>query len=208
MGAVGGERSLLLFLVSVLGGTGCGPVVIGIDYRPFAAAPPPPAPAASVVLQVRNVRGSERGGQTERVGTIYNHSQGLHGGPVHYDGRPINATTPDAVADTVRAATVDALRHAGVSLRGGGPTLIASVREYWVDGPTIYRAFVVVAYDLVDDDGRIRWHADARGDSSVMVLIGNGLVKNFRAALLQVAQQAGDAFRTPAFWAALRGGGA
>ena len=28
-----------------------------------------------------------------------------------------------------------------------------------------------------------------------MMLIGNGLVKNFRAALLQVAQQAGDAFR-------------
>jgi len=28
----------------------------------------------------------------------------------------------------------------------------------------------------------------------------------FRAALLQVAQQAGDAFRSPAFWAALRGG--
>jgi len=201
-GAVGGVRSLLP-LVLVLGITGCGPVVIGIDYRPFPAAPPPPAPAASVALQVRNVRGSERGGQTERVGTIYNYSQGMYG-PPHYDGRPINATTPDAVADTVRAATIDALTHAGVSVRGGALTLIASVREYWVDGPTIYRAFVVVAYDLVDGDGRIRWHADARGDSSVVVLIGNGLVKNFRAALLQVAQQAGDAFRAPAFWTAVR----
>ena len=68
-----------------------------------------------------------------------------------------------------------------------------------MDGPTIYRAFVVVAYDLIDGNGVIRWHADARGDSSVMMLIGNGLVKNFRAALLQVAQQAGDAFRTPRF---------
>jgi hypothetical protein len=203
-GAVGGARSLLLVLV--LGVTGCGPVVIGIDYRPLAAAPPPPAPAASVVLQVRNVRGSERGGQTERVGTIYNSSRPL-AGPTTYHGRPINATTPDDVADTVRAATVDALRHAGVSLRGGGPTLIASVREYWVDGPTIYRAFVVVAYDLVDGNGVIRWHADARGDSSVMMLIGNGLVKNFRVALVQVAQQAGDAFRSPSFWAALRGAG-
>jgi hypothetical protein len=80
-------------------------------------------PAASVVLQVRNVRSSERGGQTERI----------------------------------------------------------------------------------DGDGVIRWHADARGDSSVMMLIGNGLVKNFRAALLQLAQQAGEAFRSPGFWAALRG---
>lgn len=202
-GAVGGVRSLLQ-LMFVIGLTGCGPVVIGLDYRPFAAAPPPPVPAASVVLQVRNVRGSERGGQTERVGTIYNSSRPL-AGPTTYDGRPINARTPDEVADTVRAATVDALRHAGVSLRGGGPTLIASVREYWVDGPTIYQAFVVVAYDLVDGDGVIRWHADARGESSVMMLIGNGLVKNFRAALLQVAQQAGDAFRSPSFWAALRG---
>jgi hypothetical protein len=202
-GAVGGARSLLL-LGLVLGITGCGPVVIGIDYRPLAAAPPPPAPAASVVLQVRNVRGSERGGQTERVGTIYNSSRPL-AGPTTYDGRPINATTPDAVADTVRAATVDALTHAGVSVRGGALTLVTSIREYWVDGPTIYHAFVVVAYDLVDGNGRIRWHADARGDSSVMMLIGNGLVKNFRAALLQVAQQAGDAFRSPAFWAALRG---
>ena len=200
---MGGARSLLVVAL-VVGITGCGPVVIGIDYRPLAAAPPPPVPAASVVLQVRNVRGSERGGQTERVGTIYNSSRPL-AGPTHYDGRPINATTPDVVADTVRAATVDALRHAGVSLRGGGPTLIASVREYWVDGPTIYQAFVVVAYDLVDGDGVIRWHADARGDSSVMMLIGNGLVKNFRAALLQVAQQAADAFRSPSFWAALRG---
>ena len=132
-GAVGGVRSLLR-LVLVLGVTGCGPVVIGIDYRPLAAAPPPPAPGASVALQVRNARGGERGGQTERVGTIYNYSRGM-ARPDHYDGRPINATTPDDVADTVRAATIDALRHAGVSLRAGGPTLIASVREYSVTAP-------------------------------------------------------------------------
>src|SRR6185295_18692073 len=97
-GAVGGVRPLLL-LVLVLGLSGCGPVVIGIDYRPLAAAPPPPVPAASVVLQVRNVRGSERGGQTERVGTIYNSSRPL-AGPTTYDGRPINARTPEEVADT------------------------------------------------------------------------------------------------------------
>ena len=119
-GAVGGVRSLLR-LVLVLGATGCGPVVIGIDYQAAGRG----APTAGAGGQCRaagreNVRGGERGGQTERVGTIYNYSQGMYG-PPQYDGRPINATTPDAVADTVRAATIDALSHAGVSVRNRRP---------------------------------------------------------------------------------------
>jgi hypothetical protein len=105
----------------------------------------------------------------------------------------------------VWAATTDALSHAGVSVRPGGPSLIASVREYWVDGEGIHHAVIIVSYDLTDSAGRALWHAEARGDSSVGILMGNGLVKNFRAALLILAQQATDAFCSPAFQSALRG---
>ena len=104
-GAVGGVRSLLR-LVLVLGGHRVRvPVVIGIDYRPLVAAPPHRRqPAASVVLQVRNVRGGERGGQTERVGTIYNYSQGMYAARPQYDGGRSTPPPRTPSLDTVRAA--------------------------------------------------------------------------------------------------------
>ena len=156
----------------------------------------------------RNVRGGERGGQTERVGTIYNYVAGdVRAAPIR---RARRSTPPprDAVADTVRRGH---RRCADATLAcRSEPAARRWSRRSGNTGWTARRstrASVVVAYDLVDRDGRIRWHADARGDSSVMVLIfGNGLVKNFRVGPVAGARsRPGDAFRSPTFWAALRG---
>jgi hypothetical protein len=73
-----------------------------------------------------------------------------------------------------------------------------------MDGHDIKRGMIVVSYDLTDRDGRVLWHTDVRGDASVVMTVGNGLVKMFRAALSDLAQHACDAFRTPEFQAALR----
>lgn len=196
-----GARAVFLLTVGSFV-AGCGGR-LGIDYRSTATTPPPP-PAAGVMLRVLNVRDAAHGGLTERVGTIYSSYGGMYGGPRNYSGRAVDAGSPETVADTVRAATADALAHAGVSIRSGGPTLIASVREYWMDGHDIKRAVVVVSYDLTDHAGRVLWHTEARGDGSVMMTVGNGLVKMFRAALTDLAQHACDAFLSPDFQTALR----
>jgi len=181
---------------------GCGGR-LGIDYRSTATVPPPP-PTASVLLQVRNARNVMHGGQTEQVGLIYSSWGGTNPGPRNYSGRPVNAADADVVTGTVRDATADALAHAGVSIRSGSPTLIASVREYWMDGPNVKRATIVVAYDLVDAAGRVVWHHDAHGQASVVMTVGNGLVKMFRAALVDLAADACNAFSSPEFRAAVR----
>ena len=192
-------RSILVIATAAFA-VGCGP--LAIDYRPSTVASP--APTASVALHVSNDRDVDHGGRTERIGTIYNSSGGMYGGPRHYSGRPVNATSAETVTGTVGAATTDALAHAGVSVRAGSPTLIASVREYWMDGPDIKHGVIVVAYDLFDRGGRRVWHTDARGEASVIATVGNGLVRMFRAALQDLAEHANESFRSPAFQAALR----
>jgi hypothetical protein len=182
----------------------CGGHGLAIDYRSVASVPRPP-PTASVALQVRNARSPEHGGLTERVGTLYATTRGLSpASPAHYSGRPLNAEDPETVTDTVRSATFDALVHAGVSISPGGPLLIASVRDYWADGHDLKKGVIYVSYDLTSPDGRILWHTDVRGEASVVLMVGNSLVRLFREALSDVAQHAYDAFRAPDFQAALR----
>lgn len=181
---------------------GCGGR-LAVDYRSTATIVPPP-PTASVLLQVRNARNVMHGGQTEQIGLIYSSWGGINPGPRNYSGSPINGTGPEMVTDTVRDATADALAHAGVAIRAGSPKLIASVREYWMDGPNVKRGSIVVAYDVVDAGGRVVWHHDAHGEASAMMTVGNGLVKMFRAALVDMAANACTAFSSPEFRAALR----
>lgn len=185
---------------------GCGGR-LAVEYRSTAMMAAPP-PTARVTLQVRNARDVMRGGQTEQIGLIYSSYGGIHPGPRHYSGRPVNAASPDMVTDNVRAATADALVHASVAIGGvgpPGPTLVASVRDYWMDGPDVKRGTVVVTYDVVDSGGRVLWHHDARGQASVVMTVGNGLVKMFRAALSELAADACDAFSSPQFRAAVQG---
>ena len=199
-GAVGRDVKSVLITAAAVFVAGCGP--LAIDYRPSATASP--APTASVALHVSNDRDEDHGGRTERIGTIYSSSGGIYPGPRNYSGRPVNATSAETVTGTVGAATTDALAHAGVSVRTGSPTLIASVREYWMDGPNVKHGVIVVAYDLFDRGGRRVWHTDARGEASVIATVGNGLVRMFRAALQDLAEHANTAFRSPEFQAALR----
>jgi hypothetical protein len=198
--ALWGVRSVLLSAV-VACVVGCGP--FAIDYRPAANVPPPPA-TAGVALQVRNARPGERGGNTARVGTIYDYSSGPEGRNLQYHGRAVDTTSPDTVTRTVEAATADALAHAGMSIDPAAPMLIASVREYWFDGHPVHRTQIIVAYDLLDRGGRTLWHADYRGDGSATILLGSALVNTFRTALQEVARHAGEGFRSPEFQAALR----
>jgi hypothetical protein len=180
---------------------GCGPVAI--DYRPMTNAALPSAPAASVALQVRNSRPEERGGLTARVGTIYDHSSGPEGRSLTYHGRAVDTTSPEIVAQTVGAATTDALAHAGVSVRPAAPVLVATVKEYWFDGHPVHTTEIVVSYELMDAGGRSLWHADFRGAASATVLLGSALANTFRDALQEVAGRASEGFRSPGFRAAL-----
>ena len=179
---------------------GCGP--FAIDYRPLTNVGSPPAPAASVTLQVRNIRPDERGGLTARVGTIYDWS--MQGVVSEYHPRAIDTTSSAIVSQTVEAATTDALGHAGILIQTSRPVLVASVKEYWFDGHPLHTTEIVVAYDLLDGNGRSLWHAEFRGDASATLLLGSALVNTFRSALQEMARQASDAFRSPAFQASLR----
>ena len=181
---------------------GCGP--FAIDYRPAANVPPAPPSTASVALQVRNTRPGERGGNTARVGTIYDSSSGPEGRNFTYHPRAVDTTSPETVARTVEAATADALAHAGISIKPAAPMLVASVREYWFDGHTIHQTVIIVSYDLIDRAGRPLWHADFRGDGSATFLLGSALVDTFRTALQELARHAGEAFSSPEFQTALR----
>jgi hypothetical protein len=192
-------RTALLAAILVVA-PGCGP--IAIDYRPMSIAPAP-APTASVALQVRNNRPAERGGVTERIGTMYDSSWGVNGAAMTYHGRAVNTTSPDVVTQTVGAAATDALAHAGVSIRSGGALLVATVRDYWFDGHPVHNTDIVVSYDLFDAGGGRIWHADFHGHDSAAVLIGSRFVNLFRNALLEMAEQASEAFRSPDFRAAL-----
>ena len=199
--AMSGARAALLATV-VAWVAGCGPVTI--DYRPLTNVPSAPSSAAGVALQVRNARGNERGGMTAQVGRIYDWSSGPEGRNSQYHPRAIDATSPETVTRTVEAATMDALGHAGISVRPTAPTLIASVKEYWFDGHPVHYTTIVVSYDLVDRAGRSLWHADFRGDVSATILLGSAFVNTFRNALQELARHAVEGFSSPAFQAALR----
>jgi len=191
------------FLPTVMAlAVGCGP--FAIDYRPITNAPPPSAPTTSVALQVRNNRPEVRGGPTARVGTIYDHSSGPEGRSLTYHGRAVDTTSPETIAQTVGAATRDALAHAGISVRPASPVLVAAVSEYWFDGHPVHTTEIIVSYDLLDTRGRSRWHADLRGDASATLLLGSALVNTFRDALHELAERASEAFSSDAFRAALR----
>lgn len=194
-----GVRAGCLSTVAVLA-AGCGP--IAIDYRPMTTASP--APTASVALQVRNDRPALRGGAAARIGTIYDHSSGPEGRSLKYHGRAVDTTSPETVAQTVRAATTDALRHAGISVRPAAPMLVATVKDYWFDGHPVHTTEIVVSYELLDAGGRSLWHEDFRGDASATVLMGSAFVNTFRNALRQLAGRASEAFGSPGFRAALR----
>jgi hypothetical protein len=195
------NRLIVASAVAVLV-TGCGP--IAIDYRPAPTALPALPPIAHVALMVRNARPEERGGLTARVGTIYDSSWGQPGSAIEYSGRAVNTTSPETITRTVEAATVDALARAGFSTKPAAPMLTVSVNEYWFDGIDVHTTVIKVSYDLIDRTGRSLWHADYRGEGSATFLVGSALVNTFRTALSEVARQASDGFRLPAFQTALR----
>ena len=199
--ALSGARAIFLSAI-VVWVAGCGPVTI--DYRPLTNTPAAPPSGAGVALQVRNARPPERGGMTARVGTIYDWSSGPEGRNSQYHPRAVESTSPETVTRTVEAATADALAHTGMSIKPGGPTLLASVREYWFDGEQVHKTEIIVSYELVDHAGRTLWHADLRGDGSAVMLLGSALVNTFRTALEEVARHAIEAFSSPEFQAALR----
>ena len=182
---------------------GCGPLVI--DYH--ASTVPSPAPTASVALRVTNERDVARGGRTERVGTLYDAAWGgAAPGPIYYFGKPLNASRAETVTDTVRAATTDALAHAGISVRPGGAMLTSSVKEFWMDGHQLKTGVVIVGYELTNRSGRVVWNAEVRGEASVLATLGDSLARMFRAALQDLAQHACNAFRSREFQIALGGG--
>src|SRR5262245_19958833 len=115
-----------LFVGMVVAVGGCG---MEIKYKPQSAASVPVA--SNVALKVEDQRALDHGGQTKtHVGNI----RGGMGIP-----QRMNDKHADVAPHTVTDATSDALRHVGVGVAGGQKTLVATIKNFWLDGFVGYK---------------------------------------------------------------------
>ncbi len=127
--------------------TGCS-FEASVRYSP--GDPPVDLPTASVALKTVNRRPPAHGGQTKCIERV----RGGYGNPF-----PIYEKDAANVEIAVRDATADALLRAGISTAdGGGPVLVTSVDEYWLDGFGSFNATVTVDLVLQDAQGAPLWH--------------------------------------------------
>jgi hypothetical protein len=189
------SRAILVAFLT-LASLACHRQRLTIQYTP--SAPPPPAFRVSVYVQVYDQRPPDRGGlDSKRVGW----TPGKFGIPKRM------RVPPDSVAGNVWSATADAL--AGVDIgASAGPTLIATVLEFWEDGIGGTGTHVAIRYQLVDLSGRQRWTATIRGGSgeppdptASRPAAGPGApaVDIFAYALADLAARARVQFATAAF---------
>ncbi|MBI1817501.1 MAG: hypothetical protein HYR72_21205 [Deltaproteobacteria bacterium] len=174
---------------------GCGTTKIA--YKPKATSAP--AATASVALKVVDERPADKGGSTkDQVGQI----RGSYGIP-----SSVKDSSPDVATVAVSDATIDALRQAGIGMQaGGGKTLVATVKHFWMDGMMGYKATVAVQYTLQDSSGKTLWTAEVKGGAG-----GTNLFRGaesftqdmFENALSDLANKALEQFKSDAFKKAL-----
>jgi hypothetical protein len=182
----------VLFVGSVLV-AGCG---MEIKYKPQSAASAPLT--SNVALKVEDQRPLDHGGQSKtHVGNVRS--------AVGIPSR-MNDKHPDVAPHTVTDATSDALRHIGVGVAGGPKTLVATIKEFWMDGYMGYKCTVVVNYQLVDASGKAVWAAEVKGASGGTDVFGSPqstTMRLFQNALSDLAQNASEQFKAAPFQQAL-----
>jgi hypothetical protein len=174
---------------------GCGATKIA--YTPLPGSPP--AASASVALKVVDERPAEKGGSNKAlVGQV----RGSYGIPAD-----VTDSTPDVASRTVTEATTDALKQAGIGVAaGGGKTLIATVKHYWMDGFTGYKATVTVNYALQDASGKVLWSKDVSGSAGGALVFksAQSMAQDmFGTALTDLAKKAEAEFKSAEFQKAL-----
>lgn len=193
-------RSSLIALLcaSTLALGGCRS--LQVSYAPSSAAAPAPN-GTQVVVKVADARPSDDGGGTGDVGKV---RSGM--------GIPSTLTDkdPNVVKRTVQEATLDALKHAGITA-GNGKTLEATVKEFWMDGYMGYKGSVTVVYTLKDAAGKTLWTrtvTGADGGSNAFRDSFSMTEEIFRNALTEVSANATKEFQSADFQAAAKEGAA
>jgi hypothetical protein len=185
--AIGAPIAALVLLA------GCGATKIA--YTPLPGTPP--ASSASVALKVVDDRPGDKGGTNKAlVGQV----RGSYGIPAD-----VTDSTPDVASRTVTEATTDALKQAGVGA-GGGKTLVATVKHYWMDGFTGYKATVTVNYALEDASGKVLWSKDVTGSAGGALVFksAQSMAQDmFGTALSDLAKKAEAEFKSAEFQKAL-----
>jgi hypothetical protein len=185
-------KGLLLTIAVMV--AGCGATKIA--YTPLPGSPP--ASSASVALKVVDERPGEKGGANQAlVGQV----RGSYGIPAD-----VTDSTPDVAARTVTEATTDALKQAGVGVGAGNKTLVATVKNYWMDGFTGYKATVTVNYALQDASGKVLWTKDVSGSAGGALVFksAQSMAQDmFGTALTDLAKKAEAEFKSAEFQKAL-----
>ncbi len=185
--------SCACFLAYLSAGCVAG-VVTEVQYRPIET--PPPAPRATVRLEVVDSREAKLGGQEkDLVGQV----RGTY-------GNPFGLREAAPVAQIVAAATSDALSHAGVRAQAdASPRLIVVVTKYWVDGYSMYTANVEAQVELRDAKQQLLYSQSIRGQAEGHVAFApqTELEHIFQSALAQYTSAAVESFQSPAFQNAL-----
>lgn len=173
---------------------GCG--ASKIAYKPMAGSPG--AASGAVTLQVVDARPADKGGTDKAVvGQV----RGSYGIP-----SSVKDSAPDVATRTVGDATTDALRQAGVGTQGGSKTLVATIKHYWMDGLTGYKATVTVHYDLKDASGKVLWSSDVSGGAGGVLMFKSAesmTTEMFGNALSDLAQKASVQFKSAEFQKAI-----
>jgi hypothetical protein len=189
-----------------LGGLGALMAAIGlsggcssleIKYQPTTPAGMPTK--ANVTLKVADIRPLDKGRDTgTRVGSV----RGGFGNSIAVEDKHA-----DVAPHTIGDATSDALLRVGVGVNNAGQkTLVASIKEYWMDGYMGYKASIIVAYQLMDAAGKPMWSSEVTGVSggTNMFKSGNTLAKDlFSKALADLVNHASEQFNSPGFQQAL-----
>ena len=169
-----------------------------VAYAPSSAAASP-ANGSSVNVKVVDARPADHGGEEKAIVGQVRSGVGIPSAMKDSD--------PNAVTRTVTEATNDALRLAGVAGGKGAKTLVATVKEFWMDGYTGYKGTVVVDYALQDASGATLWQKTLTGsDGAALVMKSSyGMTEDiFKKALANLATSAATEFQTAEFQAAAK----
>lgn len=191
-------KPTFLLLGALLLSTATGCAKLHVTYAPSSAAAAA-STGLAVQVKVADTRPADNGGSDKKVVGQVRNTVGIP--------NDLSDADPTVVTRTVTEATTDALKHAGVGVGGSGKILVATVKEFWMDGYMGYKGSITVDYALKDAEGKTVWTATitgADGGSNVMRSAFSMTEEIFQKALTEVAANATKAFQTPEFLAAAK----
>jgi hypothetical protein len=151
-------------------------------------------PVVTVDLKVIDDRTPDFGGTNKtEIGRV----RGGYGNPF-----PVYESDSQQVAHLVRDATADALRLARVGVAPDAQrVLVATVKEFWIDGYIGYKASVIVQCVLQDRDGGKLWTASisGAGGGAPWWTATSFIAPTFQKALAEYAENAAGQFGSQEF---------